>query len=348
MVEEFERDFASILRRAALRRRRQRHGRAAICPDGGRRRRRRHCGHRSEYVHRDHRGDLPGRRAAGLRRHRRSAPTTWIPDKLREYLEVALRRGMTPAVTLIAPEAGQPVTAVVPVHLYGQTADMDAILELAERYSLIVIEDACQAHGAEYFLEGATTAGRRPARWAGGGLQLLSRQEPGRLRRSRRGNDERCRVWRRRSGCCAITARRRSIITTSKATTAGWMRFRPASCASSCSICHSGTSSGASARSLCGPAGAARQGDCHSRRAGLVARGLSPVRGASPQSEALQAHLGANGIGTGNSLPDSAAPAESVQGPGLRPGDFPVTEKAAGNPVTADVRAVAAGRSRKR
>ena len=30
-------------------------------------------------------------------------------------------------------------------------ADMDAILELAERYGLIVIEDACQAHGAEYF-----------------------------------------------------------------------------------------------------------------------------------------------------------------------------------------------------
>jgi dTDP-4-amino-4,6-dideoxygalactose transaminase len=39
----------------------------------------------------------------------------------------------------------------VPVHLYGQMADMDAILELAEQYNLIVIEDACQAHGAEYF-----------------------------------------------------------------------------------------------------------------------------------------------------------------------------------------------------
>ncbi|MGB9068786.1 MAG: DegT/DnrJ/EryC1/StrS family aminotransferase [Candidatus Acidiferrales bacterium] len=46
---------------------------------------------------------------------------------------------------------GKPVTAVVPVHLYGQMADMDPIMELAERYKLIVIEDACQAHGAEYF-----------------------------------------------------------------------------------------------------------------------------------------------------------------------------------------------------
>jgi dTDP-4-amino-4,6-dideoxygalactose transaminase len=49
--------------------------------------------------------------------------------------------------------------AILPVHLYGQIVDMDPLLDLASKYHLRIIEDACQAHGAEYKGRKAGTLG---------------------------------------------------------------------------------------------------------------------------------------------------------------------------------------------
>jgi dTDP-4-amino-4,6-dideoxygalactose transaminase len=74
---------------------------------------------------------------------------TLDPDKLEAYLrnECTTERQ---AGHVVSKRTGGRVTAVIPVHLYGQIADMDPLRALAARYGLTIIEDACQAHGAEY------------------------------------------------------------------------------------------------------------------------------------------------------------------------------------------------------
>ena len=150
---------------------------------------------------------------------------------------------------LVDKRTGRGVKAIVPVHLYGQMADMDPILELAEQFNLIVIEDACQAHGAEYFSQ-------RQNRWmkAGSmgsaaafsfypGKNLGACGEAGAVTT----NDDADRLP-RSPRYCAITARPKSIITTWKDIMAGWMQFKPAFCESNSGISRRGMKDAANAR----------------------------------------------------------------------------------------------------
>src|SRR5262245_59642868 len=72
------------------------------------------------------------------------------PRKLAAFFEHACQINARTGCA-ISRRSGRAITGIVPVHLYGQMADMDAILALSRRVNLKVVEDACQAHGAAYF-----------------------------------------------------------------------------------------------------------------------------------------------------------------------------------------------------
>jgi dTDP-4-amino-4,6-dideoxygalactose transaminase len=85
-----------------------------------------------------------------------------VPNTFIATTEAISQGGATPVFVDIKPDTynidpsriegkiGEKTKAILPVHLYGQPADMDPILEIAKKHKLVVIEDACQAHGALY------------------------------------------------------------------------------------------------------------------------------------------------------------------------------------------------------
>jgi dTDP-4-amino-4,6-dideoxygalactose transaminase len=85
-----------------------------------------------------------------------------VPNTFFATIEAICHCGATPVLvdvnektynmdtSLIEKSITERTRAIVPVHLFGQMADMDEIMKIAEKHGLLVIEDACQAHGAEY------------------------------------------------------------------------------------------------------------------------------------------------------------------------------------------------------
>ena len=75
---------------------------------------------------------------------------TMDPQRLRSYLETECERDAGTG-HLLTKDSARRVSAIVPVHLYGHMAEMDPIVDIAAEHRLLIVEDACQAHGAEYF-----------------------------------------------------------------------------------------------------------------------------------------------------------------------------------------------------
>jgi dTDP-4-amino-4,6-dideoxygalactose transaminase len=118
---------------------------------------------------------------------------TMDPAWLQRYLErdCTVKNGV-----LFERRRCRPVTGVIPVDLYGQPADWDALLELARRFDLKVVEDACQAHGARYQGSPCGTFGDAAAFSFYPGKNLGAMGEAGAITTGSATVAERCRVLR--------------------------------------------------------------------------------------------------------------------------------------------------------
>ncbi len=121
------------------------------------------------------------------------ATYTMDPALVERFLtqECTVREGR-----LVERASGRRVAALLPVHLYGQAADMDPLLELAERHGLKVVEDAAQAHGGTYRGRRCGSLGHAAAFSFYPGKNLGAMGEAGAVTTNDAGVAARCRVLR--------------------------------------------------------------------------------------------------------------------------------------------------------
>jgi dTDP-4-amino-4,6-dideoxygalactose transaminase len=118
---------------------------------------------------------------------------TMDPSRVERYLgrECSLLNG-----ALVDRRRNRPVTCLLPVDLYGHPADWEPLLELAQRYGLKVVEDACQAHGASDGGRSCGTFGDAAAFSFYPGKNLGAMGEAGAITTASESLAERCRVLR--------------------------------------------------------------------------------------------------------------------------------------------------------
>jgi dTDP-4-amino-4,6-dideoxygalactose transaminase len=215
--------------------------------------------------------------------------------------------------------------AVIPVHLYGQAADLDPILEIARRRGIRVVEDACQSIGARYRDRAAGTFGDAGAfsffptknLGAAGDAGLVTTEDPdlgARLRRIRVHGMEPKYFHAEIGGNFRLDEIQAAVLRVKLRRLAGWNRRRA-------------EIAGEYRRLLAGPAAAGKL--------------ALPVVGAGrdhiyhqyvirvPERDAVRARLTAAGVGCEVYYPVPLHLQECFRSLGGRPGDLPVSERAA-------------------
>jgi dTDP-4-amino-4,6-dideoxygalactose transaminase len=233
---------------------------------------------------------------------------------------------VTPTAYLIDPArieaAITPRTkAIIPVHLYGQCADMEPVLEVARRHRLLVIEDAAQAHGAEY--EGRRAGslgdlacfsfypGKNLGAYGEAGAVVTGDADFARALRSLRDHGQSSKYHHEYIGYnFRMEAIQGAVLRVKLAHLDSWNSRRRALAA-----LYRDALAEADVRLL------------EEEGYGLPVYHIFPVF--TERRDALEKHLGARGVRTGIHYPTPVHLQPAFSNLGYRPGDLPVTERAA-------------------